>query len=91
MGRALYSVGFWIRETGQALDRLGCRLQGKNHFREQRTSSSSLDLSTHLISRICALGIFRWNRIIVAAHLVIVFSLFIRDHLKKSISLVEKL
>lgn len=38
MGRALYSVGFWIRETGQALDRLGCRLQGKNHFREQRTS-----------------------------------------------------
>lgn len=39
MGRALYSVGFWIRETGQALDRLGCRLQGKNHFREQRTIS----------------------------------------------------
>nr|ADQ43216.1 GAMMA CA3/carbonate dehydratase [Schrenkiella parvula] len=35
MGRAFYSVGFWIRETGQALDRLGCRLQGKNHFREQ--------------------------------------------------------
>lgn len=39
MGKALYSVGFWIRETGQALDRLGCRLQGKNHFREQRTIS----------------------------------------------------
>lgn len=38
MGKALYNVGFWIRETGQALDRLGCRLQGKNHFREQRTS-----------------------------------------------------
>lgn len=36
LGRAFYSVGFWIRETGQALDRLGCRLQGKNYFREQR-------------------------------------------------------
>ncbi|EFH66606.1 F18O14.34 [Arabidopsis lyrata subsp. lyrata] len=36
VGRAFYSVGFWIRETGQALDRLGCRLQGKNYFREQR-------------------------------------------------------
>nr|BAD44607.1 unknown protein [Arabidopsis thaliana] len=35
LGRAFYSVGFWILETGQALDRLGCRLQGKNYFREQ--------------------------------------------------------
>ncbi|CAN6874492.1 unnamed protein product [Brassica oleracea var. botrytis] len=42
MGRALYSVGFWIRETGQALDRLGCRLQGKNHFREQLSRHRTL-------------------------------------------------
>lgn len=34
-GRLLYSVGFWIRETGQALDRLGCRLQGNSAFKEQ--------------------------------------------------------
>ncbi|KAB5556851.1 hypothetical protein DKX38_007760 [Salix brachista] len=36
LGRAIYSVGFWIRETGQALDRLGCRLQGNYYFQEQR-------------------------------------------------------
>lgn len=38
LGKAIYSVGFWIRETGQALDRLGCRLQGNYYFQEQRTS-----------------------------------------------------
>ncbi|CAH8351636.1 unnamed protein product [Eruca vesicaria subsp. sativa] len=42
IGRAFYSVGFWIRETGQALDRLGCRLQGKNHFREQLSRHRTL-------------------------------------------------
>ncbi|CAN8251342.1 unnamed protein product [Cochlearia groenlandica] len=42
MGRALYNVGFWIRETGQALDRLGCRLQGKHHFREQLSRHRTL-------------------------------------------------
>ncbi|CAI5934209.1 unnamed protein product [Closterium sp. NIES-65] len=35
IGRALYNVGFWVRETGQALDRLGCRLQGKYAFTEE--------------------------------------------------------
>ena len=39
LGRAIYTVGFWIRETGQALDRLGCRLQGKYYFQEQRMFS----------------------------------------------------
>ncbi|KAG7595144.1 hypothetical protein ISN45_Aa01g038580 [Arabidopsis thaliana x Arabidopsis arenosa] len=38
MRKAFYNVGFWNRETGQALDRLGCRLQGKKHFREHRTN-----------------------------------------------------
>ncbi|KFK28325.1 hypothetical protein AALP_AA8G501300 [Arabis alpina] len=42
MAKAFYSVGFWIRETGQALDRLGCRLQGKNHFREQLSRHRTL-------------------------------------------------
>lgn len=36
LGRALYSIGFWIRETGQAIDRLGCALQGSNAYKEQR-------------------------------------------------------
>lgn len=36
LGYAVYRVGFWIRETGQALDRLGCMLQGNYGFREQR-------------------------------------------------------
>lgn len=35
LGRAIYTVGFWIRETGQAIDRLGCRLQGNYYFQEQ--------------------------------------------------------
>ncbi|XP_061342324.1 gamma carbonic anhydrase 1, mitochondrial-like isoform X1 [Gastrolobium bilobum] len=34
-GKAFYTVGFWIRETGQALDRLGSRLQGNYLFQEQ--------------------------------------------------------
>ena len=35
MAKAFYAVGFWIRETGQALDRLGSRLQGNYFFHEQ--------------------------------------------------------
>ena len=45
LGKAIYTVGFWIRETGQAIDRLGCRLQGNYYFQEQRTHSLSLSLS----------------------------------------------
>jgi carbonic anhydrase/acetyltransferase-like protein (isoleucine patch superfamily) len=40
--RALYTVGFWIRETGQALDRAGCRLQGNYFFREELTRHKPL-------------------------------------------------
>jgi hypothetical protein len=36
LGKAIYTVGFWIRETGQAIDRLGSRLQGNYYFQEQR-------------------------------------------------------
>eukprot|EP00245_Coleochaete_scutata_P006041 TRINITY_DN20151_c0_g1_i1.p1 TRINITY_DN20151_c0_g1~~TRINITY_DN20151_c0_g1_i1.p1 ORF type:complete len:257 (+),score=46.86 TRINITY_DN20151_c0_g1_i1:213-983(+) len=42
LGRALYSIGFWIRETGQALDRLGCTLQGKYGFKEQLSRHRTL-------------------------------------------------
>ncbi|KAK0603466.1 hypothetical protein LWI29_005325 [Acer saccharum] len=42
LGRAIYSVGFWIRETGQALDRLGCRLQGNHYFQEQLSRHRTL-------------------------------------------------
>eukprot|EP00250_Pteridium_aquilinum_P031337 c43443_g1_i1 orf=535-1335(-) len=34
LGKAVYHMGFWIRETGQALDRLGSRLQGHYAFQE---------------------------------------------------------
>mmetsp|Transcript_13330 Transcript_13330/g.42292 ORF Transcript_13330/g.42292 Transcript_13330/m.42292 type:complete len:257 (-) Transcript_13330:110-880(-) len=34
-GRILYSLGYMVRETGQALDRLGMRLQGNEAFKEQ--------------------------------------------------------
>jgi hypothetical protein len=40
--RVLYNIGFWIRETGQALDRAGCRLQGNNIFKEPCMSSETL-------------------------------------------------
>ena len=36
MARMLYSLGSMVRETGQALDRLGCTLQGSFAYREQR-------------------------------------------------------
>ncbi|XP_044511010.1 gamma carbonic anhydrase 1, mitochondrial [Mangifera indica] len=42
LGRAIYTVGFWIRETGQALDRLGCRLQGNYYFQEQMSRHRTL-------------------------------------------------
>lgn len=35
-GRVLYAVGGALRETGQALDRLGSVLLGKYGFREER-------------------------------------------------------
>jgi len=35
MQRLLYLIGRGVRETGQALDRVGCRLQGNFSFREQ--------------------------------------------------------
>ncbi len=41
-GRVLYNIGLWIRETGQALDRAGCRLQGNNVFKEPCMSSETL-------------------------------------------------
>lgn len=42
LGKAIYTVGFWIRETGQAIDRLGSRLQGNYYFQEQCNLSLSL-------------------------------------------------
>ncbi|KAD2805889.1 hypothetical protein E3N88_39266 [Mikania micrantha] len=42
LGRAAYTVGFWIRETGQAMDRLGSRLQGNNLFKQQLSRHRTL-------------------------------------------------
>ncbi|XP_027331586.1 gamma carbonic anhydrase 1, mitochondrial isoform X1 [Abrus precatorius] len=42
LGRAIYTVGFWIRETGQAIDRLGSRLQGSYYFQEQLSRHRTL-------------------------------------------------
>lgn len=36
VGRFLYRLGFALRETGQALDRVGSRLEGNYAFREER-------------------------------------------------------
>ncbi|GAU26233.1 hypothetical protein TSUD_224240 [Trifolium subterraneum] len=49
LGRAFYAVGFWIRETGQAIDRLGSRLQGNYFFQEQRdVNSITIGSSTNI-------------------------------------------
>lgn len=37
---AAYRAGFWLRETGQALDKLGSRLTGNYAFREERELES---------------------------------------------------
>ncbi|KAJ3683876.1 hypothetical protein LUZ60_014103 [Juncus effusus] len=37
LGRAIYTVGSWIRGTGKAVDRLGVALQGSNYIPEQVT------------------------------------------------------
>jgi hypothetical protein len=42
--RVTYSVGMMIRETGQALDRVGSNLQGIYAYKEQR-ESEVLDIS----------------------------------------------
>ncbi|KAJ6831486.1 gamma carbonic anhydrase 1, mitochondrial-like [Iris pallida] len=42
LGKAVYAVGFWIRETGQAIDRLGSRLQGNYYFHEQLSRHRTL-------------------------------------------------
>ena len=39
---AIYRLGFLVRETGAALDKLGCLMQGNYAFREQCKSSSWL-------------------------------------------------
>ncbi|KAJ0803509.1 putative trimeric LpxA-like superfamily protein [Helianthus annuus] len=35
LGRAIYVVGSWIRVAGQAVDRVGCSLQGSHLFEER--------------------------------------------------------
>ncbi|KAL6511776.1 Gamma carbonic anhydrase 2, mitochondrial [Orobanche gracilis] len=35
LGRAVYTLGSWIRVTGQAMDRLGFQLQGSYYIPDQ--------------------------------------------------------
>ncbi|CAI9755879.1 unnamed protein product [Fraxinus pennsylvanica] len=42
LGRAVFTLGNWIRETGQAMDRLGCLLQGSYHIPEQLSRHRTL-------------------------------------------------
>ncbi|KMZ56166.1 Gamma carbonic anhydrase 1, mitochondrial [Zostera marina] len=42
LGKTIYTVGFWIRETGQAIDRLGSRLQGSYYIQEQLSRHRTL-------------------------------------------------
>ena len=58
---ALYRFGFMLRETGQALDRLGSTLQGQYAFREQceglQNQTASLIRAVHrenIASSLCS-------------------------------------
>lgn len=42
LGKVIYMAGFLIRETGQAIDRFGCRLQGNHGFQEQLSRHRTL-------------------------------------------------
>ncbi|GAA0170577.1 hypothetical protein Leryth_014692 [Lithospermum erythrorhizon] len=42
LGKAIYRLGFWIRETGQAMDRLGSRFQGSYYFQEHLSRHRTL-------------------------------------------------
>lgn len=46
LGRAIYTVGKWIRGTGQAMDRLGSAVQGGLRA-EEHGNHPSLSLSFH--------------------------------------------
>jgi hypothetical protein len=50
LGRAIFTVGKWIRGTGQAMDRLGSTMQGGLRVEEQGNHPSlfvsSLSLAT---------------------------------------------
>ena len=51
MAFLLYRIGFMLRETGQALDRVGCRLQLNYPFREESASDNDvLELLPRLLS-----------------------------------------
>jgi len=55
MASLLYRFGTGIRETGQALQKLGASMEGNYSFREQCTSLSlslSLSLTIHRCSRL---------------------------------------
>lgn len=45
LGRAIYTVGKWIRGTGQAMDRLGSTIQGGLRVEEQRKQQPLPSLS----------------------------------------------
>ncbi len=52
MAGILHKIGHIIRETGQALDRVGCRLQGNNAFLEEGEGARIHE--GHLNGRLCS-------------------------------------
>jgi hypothetical protein len=71
LGRAIFTVGRWIRGTGQAMDRLGSTIQGGRRIEEQRKHlplpATSL-LRCRLLAPACALRLLRpsdWDRVFV--------------------------
>ncbi|CAN7029799.1 unnamed protein product [Brassica rapa subsp. trilocularis] len=56
LGRVIYTVGNWIRGSGQALDRIGSLLQGSHrleeHLSRHRTLMSVFDILCYLRTNI---------------------------------------
>ncbi|GAB4818672.1 hypothetical protein N2152v2_005718 [Parachlorella kessleri] len=69
---ALYRVGFWVRETGQALDKLGSRLTGNYAYREDISRHRTL---LNLFDKVPSLG----NNVFVAPSAAVIGNVKLGD------------
>lgn len=58
LGKVIYTVGRWIRGTGQAIDRLGTTLQGGHYIQENCMRPNSPRLLHPILSSISSLNAY---------------------------------
>lgn len=67
LGRVVFSLGKAARSTGQALDRLGSRLQGGNTFKDEGKRFACLAHRNGFENLGCGCDIDRWKVVVVVA------------------------